>query len=553
MTIDTGFWVRNYRGFKEVGAGFEVIKPINVIVGKNNIGKSSLIAAVEHMFRDLRIEYGIGKNVEFGEVIKETELQPYFNINTAGGDLPNNHWQAHGQNFVDKRVVWRESGREVEVLRVEGIETNLLPGERARLANAIGASKRRSYNHVRLDADRDLVKEQYSNALILQSNGVGATNIIQSYINNSNRDRDLIQVRLLAALNEVFTPDTIFSEVVVQFHEGGNWEVYLGEEGKGLVPLSASGSGLKTVILTLLNLLVRPDFEGRDVESYVFSFEELENNLHPSLQRNLFSFLLLFAQSKGCHIFLTTHSQVAIDLFHAEDDAQILHVKKQDGEVLGLILDDLNRGYSVLDDLGAKASDILQANGIIWVEGPSDRVYLNKFIELWGEGAYKEGHHYQYIYYGGSVLAHIDASTPEADIQEAVSAIRINRNFIFACDSDRRYKNGKLKGRVTELLEGIVSERGYVWITRCREIENYIPKECFELEYGKTNLPQIGEYDYVQDYLKSNGLSKAGAFTDKHHKAVRFSENFTKANLSFRPELAVAITAIIERIMMWNT
>ncbi|MNP01546.1 hypothetical protein D3C76_933660 [compost metagenome] len=203
--------------------------------------------------------------------------------------------------------------------------------------------------------------------------------------------------------------------------------------------------------------------------------------------------------------------------------------------------------------MGAKASDILQANGIIWVEGPSDRVYLNKFIELWGEGAYKEGHHYQYIYYGGSVLAHIDASTPEADIQEAVSAIRINRNFIFACDSDRRYKNGKLKSRVTELLEGIVSERGYVWITRCREIENYIPKECFELEYGKTNLPQIGEYDYVQDYLKSNGLSKAGAFTDKHHKAVRFSENFTKANLSFRPELAVAITAIIERIMMWNT
>ncbi|MNC68964.1 hypothetical protein D3C75_1196120 [compost metagenome] len=57
----------------------------------------------------------------------------------------------------------------------------------------------------------------------------------------------------------------------------------------------------------------------------------------------------------------------------------------------------------------------------------------------------------------------------------------------------------------------------------------------------------------MQDYLKSNGLSKAGAFTDKHHKAVRFSENFTKANLSFRPELAVAITAIIERIMMWNT
>nr|WP_228732782.1 AAA family ATPase [Pseudomonas sp. P42] len=342
--------------------------------------------------------------------------------------------------------------------------------------------------------------------------------------------------------------------MVVQHHSDNNtWEIYLGEEGKGLVPLSASGSGLKTVILTLLNLLVRPDFEKKEIANYIFSFEELENNLHPSLQRNLFSFLLDYAQSKNCHIFLTTHSQVAIDLFHGENDAQILHVKKQSGDVLGIILDDLNRGYSILDDLGAKASDILQANGIIWVEGPSDRIYLNKFIDLWGEGAYKEGHHYQFIYYGGSVLAHIDASTPEVDLQEAVSAIKINRNFIFACDSDRKNKNGKLKTRVTELLSNVANDRGYVWVTRCREIENYIPKECFESVYGKSGLPQIGEYEYVQDYLRSNDLSRAAEFTDKHHKAVKFSEAFSKENLSFRPELSTEMTAIINRLMIWNS
>lgn len=555
MTINTSFWVRDYRGFKEAGAGFELVKPVNVIVGKNNIGKSSLVAAVEHMFRELGAEYEISKSVEFCDELTEIELQAQFSSSTSGGELPNNHWRGHGQNFVGERVVWKERGRDVEVLRIEGYDgAKLLVGEKTRLSNAIAASKRRNFRHVRLDADRDLVKEPYSNGFSLQSNGVGATNIVQNYINSSSLDRDLVQVRLLAALNEIFTPDTVFSEIVVQFHSHDNtWEIYLGEEGKGLVSLSASGSGLKTVILTLLNLLVRPNFENRNIDSYVFSFEELENNLHPSLQRNLFSFLLAYAQSKGCHIFLTTHSQVAIDLFHGESDAQILHVKKQGGEVLGVVLDDLNRGYSVLDDLGAKASDILQANGIIWVEGPSDRVYLNKFIELWGGGAYKEGHHYQYIYYGGSVLAHIDARTPDADIQEAVSAIKINRNFIFACDSDRRSKNGKLKSRVTDLLDGVAKERGYVWVTRCREIENYIPRECFELVYGVPNLPQIGEYEYVQDYLRKNRLSTAAEFTDKHHKAVKFSENFSKANLSFRPELAAEMTAIIERLMIWNS
>jgi hypothetical protein len=271
VTINTSFWVRNYRGFKEDGAGFLVIKPVNVIVGKNNIGKSSLIAAVDHMFRERGVENEIGRNIEFGEVLTEAELQPYFSNNTAGGDLPNNHWRGHGQNFIGKRVVWREPGRDVEVLRIEGYEGSLLSGERSRIGNVVAASKRRNLRHVRLDADRDLVKEPYIHELALKSNGEGATNIVQSYINSSNLDRDLIQVRLLTALNVIFTPDAVFSEMVVQHHSDNNtWEIYLGEEGKGLVPLSASGSGLKTVILTLLNLLVRPDFEKKEIANYIF-------------------------------------------------------------------------------------------------------------------------------------------------------------------------------------------------------------------------------------------------------------------------------------------
>ena len=34
--------------------------------------------------------------------------------------------------------------------------------------------------------------------------------------------------------------------------------------------------------------------------------------------------------------------------------------------------------FSVVSELGLKPSDLLQANGIIWVKGPSDRVYLNR-------------------------------------------------------------------------------------------------------------------------------------------------------------------------------
>jgi len=88
---------------------------------------------------------------------------------------------------------------------------------------------------------------------------------------------------------------------------------------------------------------------------------------------------------------------------------------------------DYLHGRSVLDDLDIRASDILQANGIIWVEGPSDRLYLNRWIELWTVGALREGAHYQILQYGGSLLAHLDAEPPDTP-SDTIHILTLNRN-----------------------------------------------------------------------------------------------------------------------------
>src|ERR1017187_7950097 len=62
-------------------------------------------------------------------------------------------------------------------------------------------------------------------------------------------------------------------------------------------------------------------------------------------------------------------------------------------------------GGAVISELGAKPSDLLQANGIIWVEGPSDCIYLNRWLDLFTEGRLQEGRDYQCAFYGGSLLA----------------------------------------------------------------------------------------------------------------------------------------------------
>ncbi|MGE8190021.1 ATP-dependent nuclease [Pseudomonas sp. NPDC086278] len=552
MTIDTGFHLKNYKSFGPTGAGFTTIKPINVIVGRNNIGKSALLHALDFLCKDRTDYVDIASSVEMTQPLDDKSLMQVFQPNTSRGELGGDHWEDHGAKFVGASFTWKEIAEKTW----EFVATNAT-GSQIELRYISGirpTSALRSLKHIKLDADRDISPESIDDSVSLSSGGIGATKIIHKYLQHVGFERSLIQNTFLTALNKIFSPDIVFNEITTRFHSNSNqWEIFLGEVSKGPIALSASGSGLKTVILTLLNLLIRPNFENRPVEHYIFSLEELENNLHPALQRNLFIYLEEFALVNNCHIFLTTHSNVAIDIFGHSEHSQILHVTRGEDGVIGNTYTGDAVGHGVLDDLGVRASDLLQANGLIWVEGPSDRVFLKKWIDLWSNDELSEGRHYQFVFYGGSVLANIDARLADSETREAVNAFRINRNFAFVCDSDRKNSSGSLKPRVAQLIREVADTRAIVWVTRCKEIENYIPKEAFEEAHGKTALSQIGEYEAIQDYLRTNKISSAKDYTNKHSKAFAYAEYLTKENLSFRPELEEQVTALVKKIRAWNS
>lgn len=552
MTIETGFILKNYKSFGPTGAGFESIKPINVIVGRNNIGKSSLLQALDFLCSESKTDSIIHSSIEITDTLEASDLMPIFPSSISGGDLGGNYWHDHGINFIGARITWKEaSNNKMELVSIVPPASDI---EKRILSNISPTTPLRLLAHIKLDADRDIAPESISNETSLSSSGVGATQIIHKYLQHVGFDRSIIQNKLLNALNQIFSPDIVFNEIATRFHSANNqWEIFLGEASKGPIALSSSGSGLKTVILTLLNLLVRPDFEKRRPDQYIFSLEELENNLHPALQRNLFIFLENFAIENNCHIFLTTHSNVAIDIFGSSEHSQILHVMRSDDGVTGNTYIGDAEGHGVLDDLGVRASDLLQANGLIWVEGPSDRVFLKKWIDLWSNGELSEGRHYQFVFYGGSVLSNINASLPESETREAISAFKINRNFAFVCDSDRKTSSGSLKPRVSQLIKEVAGTRAMVWVTRCTEIENYIPKEAFEAAHAKVGLPQIGEYETIQDYLRANHISGAKDYTNKHSKAFVYAEHLTKENLAFRPELEQQVTELVKKIRIWNS
>lgn len=560
--------------FQKEWAGFDTIKPINVIIGRNNSGKSHLLDLVEAL-SETQLS-GRGWRNQCHGVLDETSLRGEFNDRTAGGDLPNNHWHQHGKLFVDAKITW-EIDTHGHVSNVDFLtDSTLRPNSDSRVDQA----KRSAIEKIvskpthqlngrlfrRLLADRDIKTELPENELTLGPDGNGASNIIRRFIISSKEQfpRKVIQHELLEALNTIFGNDGHFTEIQVQEHDDENvnnkqnhWEVYLGEEQKGLISLSNSGSGLKTVLLVLLNLLVIPKIENKKKSDFIFGFEELENNLHPALLRRLFQYLEKYALDEQATIFLTTHSSTALDLFGVSENAQIIHVV-HDGETARTtpVSAHFDR-LSVVSALGAKPSDLLQANGIVWVEGPSDRVYLNRWIQLYSDGALREGRDYQCAFYGGALLAQVEFR-PSEEETELANLLRVNPNIVVVCDGDRASDKSRIKGRVKRIRAEVENiPRAYIWITKAREIENYIPGAVLGEALGLKSLPDPGQHESFFPRKGSSGKSylevrMSRKHVEKMELAMQSAPHMTKDIMADRFDLEEQMGKIVDRITSWN-
>lgn len=554
---DISIRISNYKCFGADGYGYDAIKPINLIIGRNNSGKSTLLDLIEYLTqpKDLKplAHKGRPPRVVLSGKLSETQLRNVFREGTFGGHIPgNDHWR-FGKQWIGKPVSWEITPNSPVFLSVDpsfGLPANSnVPAE---LVNAIG-NPFLAFTFKRLQAERDIRPESADGTLVTNATGEGATRTIQRFITRADLPSELVERVLLEHLNEIFEPDCTFTDIVVQQRSDGVWEIYLEEANKGRIPLTQSGSGVKTVLLVLLFLHLVPHIEHKACSQYLFGFEELENNLHPALQRRLLTYLREFALKQGCKFFLTSHSSVTIDLFARDDSAQILHVT-HDGNCASVKLATTyvhNRG--ILDDLDVRASDLLQSNGIIWVEGPSDRLYFNRWMEIWSDGRIKEGSHYQCVFYGGRLLAHLSAADPDVDSDDVVKILRVNRNAILIIDSDRASGNESLNATKQRLITEIEEIGGLAWVTAGREIENYIPRSAIESLYKRQSVPELDSYQETANYLDAITENEGKRFL---RNKVLFAERITpfilKEHLMSRLDLADRVKDVFDRILRWN-
>lgn len=580
---------KNHPCFKSEWAGFEEITPLTLIIGKNNTGKSHLLQFIDALskseLKDLHWDLKMGGTLDKNSLVK------VFPQNRSEGKLGGQHWNDHGRFLVDAEVTWARENRGAGAIIFE--DENILrntdnPYGRKLTDHAIEARQEavleiftrkthpfhgKVFRH--LFADRDIRSEPMSNSLTLSPDGTGATNIVRRFLYSSDPKfpRELIQKDLLKALNQVFDEEGGFDEITVQHHDGRNeteveddWEIFLAQEHKGIVSLSNSGSGLKTIFLVLLSILVVPRIENKSVKDYIFAFEELENNLHPSLVRRLLEFICSHVNTQGKDtsgfpiFFLTTHSSVALDFFASDSRAQIVHVSHDGKTGKTRTIDQSSKAYDVIWDLGTRPSDLLQANGVIWVEGPSDRIYLNRWIELYSDGNLKEGRHYQCAFYGGSLLSNLQAAMNEDADGDLINLLKINPNAVVISDSDRDKKRARLKDRVRKIrdeFDRLDKKRSLHWVLDAREIENYLAVEFLDQVKGTTLAKKESPTQYESFFPKKDTKSylerimKRKSF-DKSQLAALTTPGMTKELLERRFDLDANLKKIISIIGEWN-
>ena len=530
------------------------LSKVNVIIGKNNSGKSSLLDIISAAY-DVKEYVKLKSELEdiiISTPITETIAQDLFRgYNSIGRWNTKNFYHEYGGQAIEGKLSAKGSSitsdtwkSQIEIVSADkGIQEL-----KQHWRNGVDSIQTFIDGNIfrRIAAERNIVPESESNMDVSPS-GEGATNMIRKIINDSTFDESLIEGALLGALNEIMYPEAEYESIRIQQikkNEETLWEVFLQEKGFSRIPLSKTGSGIKTIILMLLNLIVIPQMAKNSSKRYVYGFEELENNLHPAMQRKVFEYLYDYAAKNDVTVFLTTHSHVAINCFYDKPDASMFHIIKNQGKAEVKRIDSYLDKAEILADLDVKASDILQANGIIWVEGPSDRVYIKRWLEVFTDNQFKEGQHYQFLYYGGRLLSQYALQ----EQTELISILTTNRNAAIIIDSDKRNQQASINSTKKRIVEEFDALHMFCWVTKGKEIENYLTGASISERFEK-NIKQCGKYSLFPDYINRHYKGFTGKKVQFASEMVPF---ITAENTRGHLDVEEKIKKLYSQIARWN-
>jgi AAA domain, putative AbiEii toxin, Type IV TA system len=249
--------------------------------------------------------------------------------------------------------------------------------------------------------------------------------------------------------------------------------VHLG--GQRLPPTAYRIEDLGAGVLELLTVaLALARYEGG-----LLLYEEPEQHLHPRLQRLVMRHLVKQCRQGSWQVVVSTHSNHILDIDERQGVSIFLVNEAPYGEPR------VRRApiHGLLDSLGVRASSLNEPNALIWVEGPSDAIYLRHFLHN-AHPELVEHRDFTFGFLGGSLLDHASAAVDPTGIADSLLALfRVHPGSCIVIDSDRAAPEAPMGKPYAARFVEAAKDHGWgdrVWITAGREMENYLPDALLE-------------------------------------------------------------------------
>ncbi|MGE4489050.1 MAG: AAA family ATPase [Kiritimatiellales bacterium] len=229
-----------------------------------------------------------------------------------------------------------------------------------------------------------------------------------------------------------------------------------------------------------LLILLYPIFMAEE-NTWIF-IDEPELSLHPGFQNLFIDTILNNAdlKQKNLRYFMTTHSNHFLShALRAPQDVSVFSFSQYDAKQ-STIRCVHGADPTLLDQLGVENASVYMANCSLWVEGVSDRRYLQAFLKAYctasGEPDFKEGLDYTFFEYAGSNLKHYIFDRDGDDSSLINSFKNSNRIFLLAdFDEGKEAKHQKLEKLAATSTTGFEYQT-----TGGREIENILPPQIYQ-------------------------------------------------------------------------
>ncbi len=186
------------------------------------------------------------------------------------------------------------------------------------------------------------------------------------------------------------------------------------------VRLREMGGGVEQLLMVATTLATAE-------KSATLFLEEPELHLHLGAQRYLIERL----RSDSRQVFITTHSSVFVNL---RPPRSLYRVRMENARTIVDRIAGANDFAELMEDIGARNSDVLLSDAVLFVEGPSDREIIENWARTLGRNLGE--HNVSVIAMGGGRNAEHQAPA-RSQVLEGISS-RVPVPHMFLLDKDER-------------------------------------------------------------------------------------------------------------------